>query len=141
MRRIFLRGVMAVTEAGETLTKTVSQHCDGGDNVPTYSIYHRKHGLRLGGVPWLHGRRVRTPQPGPKRPTEPSLACLARCPRPRVVAGLCVLIHSTTSASLITRSYGPGRRLDRVGRRLMSLTTMPAYTEPSSIGSDEADAS
>ncbi len=69
MRRIFLRGVMAVTEAGVTLTKTVSQHCDGGDDVPTYSIDHRKHGLRLGDLPWFHDRRVRTPRPGPKRPT------------------------------------------------------------------------
>ncbi len=109
MRRIILRGVMAVTEAGVTLTKTVSQHCDGGDNVPTYSIDHRKHGLRLGYLPWFHDRRVRTPRPGPKRPTEPSLACLARRPCPRFAAGLCVPIHSTTSASLITRSYCPDR--------------------------------
>ena len=78
MWRIFLRGVMAVTEAGGTLTKTVSQHCDGGDDVPTYSICHRKHGLRLGGLPWLHGRRVGTPRPGPKRPTR----TLSRLPGP-----------------------------------------------------------
>ena len=91
MRRIFLRGVMAVTEAGGTLTKTVSQHCDGGDDVPTYSIYHRKHGLRLGGLPWPHGRRVRTPRPGPKRPTRTLSRLPGPPPLPKGRGGLCAI--------------------------------------------------
>ena len=78
MRRIFLRVVMAVTEAGVTLPNTVWQHSDGGDNVQTYRIDHRKHGLRLGDLPWFHDRRVRTPRTGPKRPTP----TLSRLPRP-----------------------------------------------------------
>jgi hypothetical protein len=69
MRRNFPQVVMAVTEAGVTLTNTVWQHSNGGDDVQTYRIDHRKHGLRLGDLPWFHDRRVTTPRPGPKPPT------------------------------------------------------------------------
>jgi hypothetical protein len=116
MRRFFLRGVMAVTEAGGTLTKTVSQHCDGGDNVPTYSIDHRKHGLRLGYLPWFHDRRVRTPRPGPKRPTRTLSRLPGPPPLPKGRGGLARSIRSMTS----TRSS-----VTHGGRRAVPSTAPP----------------
>ena len=126
MRRIFLRGVMAVTEAGVTLTKTVSQHCDGGDNVPTYSIDHRKHGLRLGYLPWFHDRRVRTPRPGPKRPTR----TLSRLPGPPPLPkGRGGLARSDPLHDLDQRRRHPRRAASRSEYR----ATMVAGLQPPAV--------
>ncbi len=123
MRRFFLRGVMAVTEAGVTLTKTVSQHCYGGDNVQKNRIDHRKHGVRLGGLPWLHGRRVRTPRPGPKRPTR----TLSRLPGPPPLPkGRGGLARSDPLHDLDQKRRHPRRAASRPGYR----ATMVAVLQP-----------
>ena len=88
MRPIFSRVVMAVTEAGVPLPNTVLQHSDGGDHVQRHRIDHRKHGLRLGDLPWFHDRRVRTPGPDQSDQPEFPLACPGPPPLPKGPGGL-----------------------------------------------------